>query len=97
MVLCAPDTHGSAHSPEKSRCVGVSACVACACVCVYQLMGITRNAHTLPAREATMVLCAPDTQGPWSAHSIKQISMKRDAYLVMEKNTRNKKKEHEKT
>jgi hypothetical protein len=27
----------------------------------------------LPALLVTMLLCAPDTQGPWSAHSIMHL------------------------
>ncbi|CAB3262431.1 unnamed protein product [Arctia plantaginis] len=30
----------------------------------------TEEMRSLPARAVTMVLCAPDTAGPWSAHTI---------------------------
>ena len=35
---------------------------------------------SLPARAVTMVLWAPDTHGPWSAHSTTHISMNLVAY-----------------
>eukprot|EP01139_Manchomonas_bermudensis_P023585 Amastigsp_a841279_504.p3 type:complete len:227 gc:universal Amastigsp_a841279_504:1755-1075(-) len=40
----------------------------------------TQLTRSLPARAATMVLCAPETHGPWSAVSTITISMNLDAH-----------------
>lgn len=37
------------------------------------------DTRSFPARAVTMATCAPDTQGPWSAHSTRHSSMKRVA------------------
>jgi hypothetical protein len=43
---------------------------------------LTRHdTRSLPARDVTIALCAPDTHGPWSAQSITHISMNLVAYL----------------
>lgn len=43
--------------------------------------------RSLPARAQTMVLWAPDTAGPWSAVTIRHISMNWQAYLGNLENT----------
>lgn len=41
---------------------------------------VTDDTKSFPARAVTIVLCAPDTAGPWSAVTMRQISRKRHAY-----------------
>ena len=40
----------------------------------------SEETRSLPAREAMMVLCAPETAGPWSAVTIRHISRNLQAY-----------------
>lgn len=53
----------------------------------YQVLTIVRRpevrleTRSLPALAQTMVLWAPDTAGPWSAVTIRHISMNWQAYL----------------
>ena len=39
------------------------------------------DTRSFPALAVTMVLCAPDTAGPWSAETIRHISMNLQAYV----------------
>lgn len=61
-------------------------CWICVSVCMRAVLTmvsrpeVRHEMRSLPARVQTMVLCAPETAGPWSAVTIRHISMNWQAY-----------------